>query len=102
MTTVQQQLIAKISESYPAHVIVMTVVVAAALISATTLPTKAPSGVSLSAPRYEGVTAGTRTVDASVIPQSLGHIECDWSSESGGVPVFGRLPATGDSSAGAL
>ena len=88
MTTVQQHLVAKTKESDRAHVIVMTAVVAVALISATAA---LASSTLLSAPRHEAVAVDARAFKAPVMPQSLGYLEFDWSTASGDVPGFAPL-----------
>ena len=92
MTTVRQNLVATGKQSQRPHAIVMAVVMAAALISARSLRASGPSGVLLSASRLEALTPDTRMIEASVMPQSLGYLEFDWSSASGGVPGFAPLP----------
>ena len=92
MTSVQQHLVAKTKESDRAHVIVMTAVVAVALISATAaLVAGSASRTLLSAPRHEAVTVDARASEAPVMPQSLGYLEFDWSTASGDVPAFAPL-----------
>ncbi len=77
MATVQQQLVAKTKEAHRAHVIVMTAVVAVALISATAaLVAGSTSSTLLSAPRHEAITVDARASEAPVMPQSLASRAC--------------------------
>ena len=77
MATVQQHLVAKTKEAHRAHVIVMTAVVAVALISATAaLVAGSTSSTLLSAPRHEAVTVDARASEAPVMPQSLASRAC--------------------------
>ena len=83
MTTVQQRLVAKTKEAHRAHVIVMTAVVAVALISATAaLVAVSTSSTLLSAPRHEAVTVDARASEAPVMPQSLASRACASTPES--------------------
>jgi hypothetical protein len=77
MTTVQQHLVAKTKQSRRAHVIVMTAVVAIALISApAALVAVSTSSTLLSAPRHEAVAVDARAYKAPVMPQSLASPAC--------------------------
>ena len=91
MTTGLHQLVAKAKESHRAHAIVMTVVAAATLISATAVTARLSDPVLLPATRHEVVTVDARALEAPVLPQSLGYLEYDWSSAEGGVPGFALL-----------
>ena len=92
MTTVQQRSVAKTKEAHRGHVIVVTAVMAVALISATAASVAvSTSSTLLSAPRHEAVTVDARASEAPVMPQSLGYLEFDLSTASGGVPGFSPL-----------
>ena len=91
MTTVRQNLVATGRQSHRPHAIVMAVVMVAALISASSLLASGPSDVAPSTSRPDAVTPATRMIDAAVMPQSLGYLEFDWSSATGGVPGFAPL-----------
>jgi Putative metallopeptidase len=78
MTTGRQHLVAKTKEAHRAHVIVMTAVMAVALISATAaLVAGSTSSTLLSAPPREAVTVDARVSEAPVMPQSLASRACD-------------------------
>jgi hypothetical protein len=81
MTTVQQHLVAKKKKPDRTHLIVMTAVVAVALISATAaLVAGSASSTLLSAPRHEVITVDAHASEAPVMPLSLGYLEFDWST----------------------
>jgi hypothetical protein len=83
MTTVQQHLVAKTKEAHRAHVIVMTAVMAVALIFATpALVAGSTSSTLLSAPRPEAVAVDAHASEAPVIPQSLASRACDGTPAS--------------------
>lgn len=91
MTSVCLQLIAKPGKSQHSHAIVIRVVTAVALISASAQLASPPSGMSLSATHHEVRTVDVRAADAPELPQSLGYLEFDWSSAGGGLPGFALL-----------
>ena len=83
MTTVQRRLAAKTREAHRTHVIVVTAVMAVALISATAaLVAVSTSSTSLSAPRREAATVDARASEAAVMPQSLASRACASTPES--------------------
>ena len=63
----------------------LTMFATAALLAVST------SSTLLSAPRHEAVTVEARASEAPVMPQSLGYLEFDLSTASGGVPGFSPL-----------
>ena len=100
MTAYVLDLVPPTRKSHRAHAIVMAVVIVVALVPVIAVLGPASSGARSSMPE-EFVTVPAPATNRLEMPQSLGYLEFDWSSENGGVPGFGPLPAIGDSSAGA-
>lgn len=100
MTANRDHLASWTKEFHGGHAIVMTAVTIAALIFAAALLASFPAAGQLPAPHDKASAAAERAVSTAVIPQSLGYLEFDWSSKSGGVPGFEPLPSTGDFGAG--
>jgi len=93
MTAFVLELVLGIRKSHRAPVIAMTVVIAAALVPATTLLGRVPSEALPSTPQ-ELVNVPAPATDRAVIPQSLGYFEFDWSAAQGGVPGSDYCPTT--------
>ena len=100
MTAYVLDLVPEMRKSHRPHAIVIAVAIAVALVPVIAVLGPASSGARSSMPE-EFVTVPAPATNRLEMPQSLGYLEFDWSSENGGVPGFGPLPAIGDSSAGA-
>lgn len=90
MTAFVLELVPGMRKSHRAPAIVMTAVIAAALVPATAHLGRVPSGALPSTPPAL-VTVAAPAADRAVAPQSLGYFEFDWSAAEGEVPGFALL-----------
>ena len=89
MTAYVLELVPRMRKSHRAPAIVMTAVIALALVPAIAVLGPATSGALPSSPQ-ELVTVPEPSADGNLPPQTLGYVEFDWAE--GGVPGFGLLP----------
>ena len=90
MTAYVLDLVPRTRKSHRSHAIVMTVLIAVALVPVIAVLGPAPSGALPSTPE-EFVTVPVPATNGPELPQSLGYVEYDWSAAGGGVPGFGLL-----------
>jgi hypothetical protein len=73
---------------------------AAAVLFAAAVSSMAPAEVPLPERNAAMPATEARPPEAAMPVQSLGYVVFDWTEAAGGVPGFGPMPATGDSSGG--